>query len=141
MKSFIFNKNCKITVVTGYTSNIKHYGELATATKYAYCSRNNINLAVFCDEDFDKSRKPAWSKIKFIEKVLNSDEFNAKWIFWSDADALFLNHSVDISTFINENYDFILSKDFNNYNTGNFLMKNCDFIKKFLKEIWNSTQF
>ncbi len=58
------------------------------ASKEEYCSLHGYDF-ILCTEYLDPSRPIAWSKIKLLEKVLNTNKY--KWVFWSDADSIIMN--------------------------------------------------
>ncbi len=106
--------------------------------KREYCKKHGYDF--FClEHSLDPSRHPAWSKIKIIEEVLSTGIY--EWIFWSDADALFMNFAVKLEELIDDKYDFILNRDENDLNSGHFYLKNTDWSRNFLVEVYNQTQF
>ena len=64
-------------------------------------------------------------------------------MFWSDADAVILNHSIPLEHFIDNRADLIMTagpewsgkwKGF--INSGHFLARDSEFTRKFLKQTW-----
>jgi len=101
--------------------------------KKAYCKKHGYDFIISTDS-YDLDRYPAWSKIKLIERVLQTGKY--KWIFWSDADALFMNMAFKLEELIDDDYDFIGCKDCNGFNLGNFFLKNTAWSFDLLKEIY-----
>jgi hypothetical protein len=60
----------------------------------AYASRHGYELVVGDGESY--GRPASWGKIPFLQRLLISHEF----VLWIDADALILDHSLDIETVI-----------------------------------------
>ena len=105
-------------------------------TKENYCNKYDykfINLNI----SLDLSRPIPWSKILIIEQ--NIDVYD--WIFYSDADSLIMNPSIKLESLIDDNYDLIITRDQNNLNSGNFLLKNSEWSKNFLKDIYEQKQY
>jgi mannan polymerase II complex MNN10 subunit len=107
---------------------------LGIENKKQYCKQHGYDF--ICEEtSLDTSRPIAWSKIKLIQKVMENPKYN--WVFWTDADALIMNLAIPLEELIDERYDLIISKDFNNINTGHFLIKNSDWSQDFLKRVYS----
>lgn len=135
----------KILILSAYSTHIKRYAALAVDNKTKYSSKHHYDFINVTD-NFLIDREPAWSKIKFIkEHLLNYD-----YIFWIDADALFMRFDIKLESFLvnNEKYDMIFNLEewwadtalYNNYikfNSGVFFIKNSDFSFKFLNEVYN----
>lgn len=106
--------------------------------KEAYCALHGYDF-ILGEEILDPSRPPAWSKVLLILQLLNSTSY--KWIFWIDADALFMNFAQPLEDLIDEQFDFILTRDFNNLNSGVFFLRNCDWSVQFLHDVYSQTQY
>jgi hypothetical protein len=104
---------------------------LGIINKQNYANKYNYTFINY-NYSLDANRPIPWSKILIIQKHLK----DAEWIFWTDADSLIMNDKIKIETLIDNNYNFILSRDFNNYNTGQFLIKNCDWSFDFLDRVY-----
>lgn len=105
--------------------------------KFLYCQKHGYDF-IYSTEWLDTSRPIPWSKVKLLQEALKNEGY--KWVFWSDADALFMNLGIPLEDIIDENYDLILTKDMNNINTGNFLLKNTDWSKEFLEAVYSHTE-
>ena len=104
--------------------------------KRAYCEKHQYDF-VYGDMILDASRPIAWSKILLILEVMETSE--CEWIFWSDADSLIMNMDICLEDIIDENYNFILTRDLNALNTGQFLIRNCEWSRTFLQAVYNRT--
>ena len=69
------------------------YAAVTTANHRAYCKRWGHPYHLFGDEDFDRSRRLCWSKIKMLRTALK----RYRWVFWIDCDAIFNDWSVPIT--------------------------------------------
>lgn len=101
--------------------------------KRQYCEKHGYDF-IFSNEWIDLSRPIPWSKIKLLQEVLKNE--NYKWIFWTDADAIIMNHGIKLEDIIDDQFDFIITHDCHTYNSGNFLLKNSEWSKLFLEKIY-----
>ena len=129
--------NSKICIVSLYTPEIEEMGTLALSNKQEYATKHNYDL-YFPSKSLAPHRHPVWSKILALEKALNTGKYD--WVFWTDADVLFLNQEVkleDLLKDIPDDKDLIISKDyFSGLNAGNFFLRNTPWTRNLLKEIW-----
>jgi len=128
---------CTLSINDWYTDivkyslkNIKTYSELH---KYDYVINHGEDI-------FDKKRKEPWYKIKLIQHIFNTKEFD--YLLWIDADCQIMKHDVKLEYFIdkyfnNDNIDLVLTQDTNILNTGVMFFKNTEFNRNLLDEIWN----
>ena len=122
---------CTLTIGEAYKEKTKW----TTINKKSYCSRHGYE---FIDDEtiWDKTKPIPWSKILLLLKYL--DQFD--YIVWIDADILIMNMEMKIETFIERypGYDQISGSDWKMQNTGVWIIKNTDFSKLFLKEVWDN---
>ena len=71
----------------------------SAVTKEIYCKKNGYDF-IYIKNSLDSTRKPHWSKIKALQNNLNKYD----WIFYSDADAHFMNLDFKIGTSIDNSY-------------------------------------
>lgn len=128
----------KIAIVSLYDKKYEEIGKYSNWNKRDYANLHKYDLYLY-QNSLDESRPTAWSKIKAIEKHLSDYD----WIMWSDADSLIMNNSVKLETLIDNNYDMIITYDQISkvLNTGVFLIKNSEWSKVLLKNIYSQTQF
>lgn len=121
-----------VTLVVGdkYAQTVK----VGTDSKRLYCKQHGYDF-ICGDTHLDPSRPIPWSKIKLIEKVMENPKY--KWIFWTDADSIIMNQAVRLEDLIDENYNFIITKDPYGLNTGQFFIKNCPWSRELLKKVYN----
>jgi len=65
-------------------------------------------------------RPPAWSKLSLLINHLPKYD----WIFWTDADALFMQDQTDLRDMLDDSADLIWTEDHNGPNTGAFYIRN-----------------
>jgi len=120
---------CSLSIGEKY-KKITHW---ATMNKKSYCQRHGYD---FIDDEsiWDKSKPIPWSKILLLLKYIEKYDY----IVWIDADILIMNMDIKIETFIERysNYDQISGSDWKMQNTGVWIIKNTDFSKRFLSEVW-----
>ena len=90
------------------------------------------------------NRPPAWSKIALVRELLERyDE-----VLWVDADAIFLDISVDIADLVRPGKDLYLVEHlyaendaWRSANTGVFLVRATEWSRRFLERVWEAEQF
>ncbi len=111
--------------------------EAGIENKRSYCQKHGYDF-IYSNEWLDPSRPIPWSKIKLLEEALKQS--NYKWVLWTDADALIMNQGIRLEDIIDDKYDFLITSDMHTINSGNFLLKNSDWSKQFLKTIYAHTE-
>lgn len=105
-------------------------------TKIDYCVRHNLDL--IADSSFyDDTRPPAWSKIRLMEHTLHDYDY----LWWIDADTYIMNPSIPPSHFLINNRlyhdkEMLVSHDWKMTNTGVWILKNTEFCRTFLRDIY-----
>jgi hypothetical protein len=129
----------EILILTAYTHHIADYGRLAHENKERYAKLHGYGFRAVTT-GFESSRAPSWWKIKFIEEGFR----DYRYVFWTDADALIMNPSVRLESFIAPDYDLHITRaltPFPHIQCGNFLITRSAFSRLFLWLVWNSTAF
>ncbi len=102
--------------------------------KKQYCLSHGYDF-IDCSKHIDPSRPVPWSKILLMREILEQSSY--QWLFWIDADALFMNFDQSIESLIDEDYYLIASKDYRfPINTGVFLLKNSEWSRSFLERVY-----
>lgn len=109
---------------------------IGTESKAAYCQKHGYDF-IYSEESQDPTRHIYWSKIPFMLKTLENPSY--KWVVWMDADTLIMNTDIPLEDLIDDNYEFIISKDWNGINAGIFFSKNSDWSKEFLNSVYART--
>ena len=139
-----------ITVLVCYDSV---YDGISSVTVHdnikKYCKIHGYNLHVDRMETMDKARAPQWHKIKSSLDVLETT--SCDWVFFMDADCIFMNSVIRLEDLISEDHSIIIQShpdvpdSFVKNDLGGdgvissqFFIKNNDIGKKFLREIWES---
>jgi hypothetical protein len=128
----------KIYIVQYYTSNLT-LGPFAEKINEKYATDNGYGY--YCEKsdtyilDYLKGAAPTWYKPKLMFDVI--EKFSPDYILFLDTDAIISDTNMRIEEFIDEEYNFIAAKDESTHslmNAGVFLLKNCEWTIKFLKE-------
>jgi hypothetical protein len=106
--------------------------------KTVYCKLQGYPFH-FYTESLDTTRPIPWTKVLIMLQIMEDPE--VEWVFWTDADSLIMNPKIELTQFINNDYDMITASDENGINTGQFLMKNCEWSKNFLHRIYAMTEY
>lgn len=144
-----------ICIVSSYTDNISGIADITRPNKENYCKRQGYDLLI--NKGRLSLRHPGWDKIKLILSQMDTN--NCDYFVWIDNDAYITNENLRFD-FICNNYfskNFIICSEqgfdkeqldetinFNNLqnlrliNTGVFIIKNNEWSRKFLEEIWNT---
>ena len=120
-------------IVTLDTPEISAYSNISIETKKEYCARHGYRL-VRHEKTLCESRHPSWSKIVAVQKAME----DTRWIFWIDADAMVMNITIPLTRFVDTEKDVIVCRDRGgNLNMGVFFMRNCEWSKEFLRQVWD----
>jgi len=106
---------------------------LGLENKRLYCDQHGYQF-VLSTESLDSSRPIVWSKIPLILETM-ADPL-VQWVFWSDADSLVMNLAIPLEELIDERVNLIISKDYSAINNGQFLIRNCDWSRRFLESAY-----
>ncbi len=98
-----------------------------------YAQRHGYTI-INANNMIDKSRPPAWTKLIAMEKHLASNQFD--YLMYMDMDVVIMNPLLRLESFIAPGFDFVMTEDWGGLNSGNWLAKNTDFSKWFLRTAW-----
>ncbi|CAL1159972.1 unnamed protein product [Cladocopium goreaui] len=105
--------------------------EPARLNHQRYCARHGYTYACL-EENIAQRSDPTWSK---IPHVLNLLQQGADFVFWMDADSLFISDGADLQWACDLNKDFVFAGDLNVvFNAGHFLAKRTDWTQQFLSD-------
>jgi hypothetical protein len=133
--------NLKIGVCQFYTDNVL-YGRYTEAINEKYCEENHYYY--FVEKNTEKirtkleGRAATWYKPKLVLEMLEKNP-NLDYVLFLDIDAIFCNNYRRIEEFIHGNFEVLMTEDFGPsiVNAGVFLVKNSDFVKKFMRDWWD----
>lgn len=153
--NYIKLRKLDMCVVSSYTDNISSVADITSPNKKDYCKKHAYDLVI--NKGRLSLRHPGWDKIKLILNQMDTN--TCDYFVWIDNDAYITNKNLRFD-FICNNYsskNFIICSeqefdkqqlddtiDFNNLqnlrliNTGVFIVKNNEWGRKFLEDIWNT---
>eukprot|EP00759_Apiculatamorpha_spiralis_P032495 PhF_6_TR3387/c0_g1_i1/m.4845 len=124
----------RVAVLTMFVEGARDWiHPLSFRNKLAYCQEHGIDLIVEGTALVDTTRDVCWSKIPMLKEWLPHYD----WIMWMDGDAFFMNHRIKIDSILDDAYDFIVAKDWNDINLGMFFIRNSKYSFELLDEMWN----
>ena len=110
---------------------------LAIENKRSYCQQQGYDF-ICGKETYNESLQPGWSKILILLELMGNSEY--KWIFWTDADSLFMNFDHRLEDLIDENYNLLITQDMFTISTGHFFIRNCEWSRQFLLDVYSRTE-
>lgn len=135
----IHNPGSSVAIVTLYTPNIRQFGEIAERNFKRYCQRHGYTLYVhheidhgYCGEGVNGN----WVKPWLLHQHLPQHD----WVFWVDADILFLRQEQKLEPFL-QGRDIVAMHDMGSWliNAGLFGLKrtqaNFDLLDKAMQSI------
>ena len=129
-------RKSRIAFLNAYTSDYKNIADLTVPNKREYCLQHGYDfLEIIDDNTFGKH--PAFAKFSSAIKYLPFYD----WIFYNDTDSLIMNYNVKLESFIDNNYDFIVSYDINGLNSGQWFVKNTTWALNFMTKVFNRNEF
>lgn len=132
----------RIVCATLYDEGFASVGWMGRNTLTQYGRRHGHDVIVARSVECD--RAPAWYKVRLVQALLDQ---GYDYVFWMDADALFLDTSRDVAGLIQEEKDLHLVQHsipwFNGPvpNTGVFLIRNCEWSRDLLQRMWGLEQY
>ena len=134
----------KVAVLTAYDDAMAKVAAISSPNKAANCARHGYDFVQRTAKDFDRSRPPAWSKLRFVADLLPYYD----WVFWTDCDSLVLDPTCPLEAFLldERRSHLILPHDdlgvgVHHVNTGNFFVRNSKWAARFLDEAWRQVEF
>ncbi|MBA3956985.1 MAG: class I SAM-dependent methyltransferase [Parachlamydiaceae bacterium] len=120
-----------VTLASG--DKYKEAVRLGLENKKEYCTQHDYDF-IWSEKSQDSSRPIAWSKILLVLKAMENSDY--EWIFWSDADSLVMNLAIPLEDIIDDKYDFIIALGGPQINSGQFLIRNCEWSRQFLRNVY-----
>jgi len=135
----------KIAIAQLYTKNLDEWACIAVDNKRRYARLNNYDLVSKRGLYKTKpKRHPSWHSLSLILEILETS--NIDWVFWSDVDALIMDQTVKLESFIRPDCDIIIPsqgkgeycgiKTNNCLCCGHYFIKNTRWSKDFLRHLW-----
>lgn len=121
-------------------ADYKRAMEPGLASKRAYAAKHEYDLHIGGEDVWDRARPIPWSKFHFINKYLNDYDY----LFWSDADAILLNHNITLESIVPllpDGKDIVWTYDAcNHYNNGHLLIRGRSaWVRDYFKRAYEQT--
>ncbi len=141
MEKKIKDKNISVCMTTYFDKNFEKIGNICLKTLKVYAKKYGLDIRLY--NNIKSNRPPAWNKILLIQKLLQ-DKKDYDFVLWIDSDALIINFDKDIREEIESAKDLYLVKHFIKGrevpNTGSFLIRNSEWSRKFLADVWDKKE-
>lgn len=136
----------KIAIAQLYTKHFDSWADIPIKNKEVYCNKHGYDLVTRRGtyETKFEIRHASWHSIRLILEILETT--NVDWVFWSDIDALIMDQTVKLESFIENKYDMIIPNqgtgEYCEIKTrsclccGHYFIKNTEWSKQFLKLLW-----
>ena len=99
----------KIAIAQLYTENLHDWACLAVQNKQDYARLHGYDLVSKIGlYDIKLKRHPSWHSILLILEILETSDID--WVFWSDVDALIMDYTVKLESFIRPDCDIIIPR-------------------------------
>lgn len=134
---YLFKKpRTKIAFLNTYNKNYSELASLTRQNKIDYCSKNGYSYLEI-QEEAANNKHVAFNKYSVALRYLPFYD----WVFYNDCDSLIMNYNIKLESFIDENYEAIISYDINGLNTGQWFVKNTNWANTFLKRVYDRNEF
>lgn len=138
-----------VCVVTSYDDKYAPIGDICAKTLSRYCRTHGYIGKII--RNFASGRHPMWDKIAIIQNLLSE---GIPYVFWVDADSMFVRYDRRISDEIDDTHNLYLTSGWAAFHTGPgdmmfresansgiMLVKNTEWSKKFMSDVWNQNEF
>jgi len=132
-------RKVSICLTTYFDRNFQEVGSLCLKSIRKYAEKYGFDVVLFNKKL--STRPPSWNKILIAKKLLRKYDF----VFWLDADAVFVRFDKDIRKEIEPGKDLYIvrhqigGKDVPN--TGSFIIRRSDWSRNFLENVWNKRKY
>ncbi len=127
----------KLRILSAASESYFPLRDLTWPTKVAYAERWGHSLAhethepLSHEKNYSGGRFP-WDRVDHWRKHLHS---SPGWLLFSACDVAITNQSIDITSLIDGESDFIVCSDGNGLNIDSFLLRECEKSFKFLEDV------
>lgn len=124
-----------IGVYVAYNSDFREVAAVTIPPLRAYCLRHGYHLGIYNDRII--KRDVIWDRVDMWEDNLHKHD----WIVHLDADTLITNPDITFESIlegVSDEASFVVSKDINGLNDGVLFIRNDEFSKIVLEEVWSS---
>ena len=123
--------------MTYYDRNYTEIGKICEKSIKHYSEGNGFDWKIIKEDNYS-GRPASWMRIKIIQELFTE---GYQYVFWLDADSVFVDYRKNILDEIRNNKNMYLVQHYiegkNVPNLGVFLIKNCHWSKDLLEKIWS----
>lgn len=132
-KSVKFANNSDVTLVTMSFQEFTRssYSDFSRVNKQRFCEVTGCKYLEGNSQVTDKA-KAVWEKIPFVLKAFTSQN---PLIWMLDFDTIIMNSFFSVSSVIDDQHDFFITKDCKGFNAGSVIVRVNDWTNSFLKEV------
>jgi hypothetical protein len=139
----------RVCLTTAFDAGYAAMGAVCEESLAAYAAAQGLELKVV--RGVVPDRPPAWTKIRVIADLFMD---GCDFVLWVDTDAVIVRHDIDIRGEIEDGKDLYLAAHkldvfpmpgmmvrLDVPNTGVMLLRNCDWTRAFLEDVWSRTDY
>lgn len=131
----------KYAVISMHNDTYQPLADITSANKVAYCNKHGYDYLMYKTGERDEVSRATegnnhffgFLKIETVLKVLETTPY--EWVLFSECDAMITNFGITLESIADNNFHVLLSSCFNRINAGNFMVRNSDEGKGYLKFI------
>jgi len=106
------------------------------ATKHGYAYRSVVAVDAKELNQYFRGRQGGWAKLSLVQEIF-SKPHAPDYVFWMDADSLFVDNSIQLEDLVKLSKDFVVAGDQNGINTGHFLLQNSAWSRELFDSSWS----
>jgi hypothetical protein len=125
-----------ITLLTAYSDEYWPLCQINATNKLDYCLKYKLQFSLKHHKTpvFDSNNNQwSWGE---REIFMRDSLKECDWLWFMGGDTLIMNYNIDVHSLIDDNYDFIIAKDYNGINNDVFLLKHSIKSFEFLDEVF-----
>lgn len=118
----------QIAIQILYTTGWKDIADIVLPVAKNYCDKHGYKLV---DVEYNEPAQSdmGYDKFRWVKKLSVVD---VDVIFCLDLDTLITNHGVTVESFLDEEHDFYICKDYNSINAGSFIIRKSLWAESFI---------
>lgn len=113
----------RIGMFTQYTPNFESMAQITIPGREEYAQRHGYDFFIDKSEWVKKEIGLGQDKCLYMAKLLKENP-SVDWFWWLGCDALITNHNIKLETLIDNDFEFIVTKDDHGVCADSFLIKN-----------------
>lgn len=123
-----------IGLFTQYTPNFDSMAEITIPGRKEYAQKHDYTCFIDRSEWVKKDIGLGQDKCLYMANLMKENP-SIEWFWWLGCDALITNHNIKLETLIDNNFEFIVTKDNHGICADSFLIKNSKVGIKYLEHL------